>query len=82
MPGRMIPWGGHRDFALPGQGTACPGDQWYKYRRHIQKELTKMADLETQVAMLQVTNEIVALIRLGRWDEAAGKLAYFGAKVR
>ena len=82
MPGRLIPWGGHRDFALAGHGTACPGDQWAKYRRHIQRELTKMADLEKEVTMLKVISELAALIRLGQWQEAADKMAYFGIRAR
>ncbi|MFH0900687.1 MAG: peptidoglycan recognition family protein [Pseudomonadota bacterium] len=33
--GREVPVVGHREIALPGRGTTCPGDTWPRWRSRV-----------------------------------------------
>ena len=33
--GRLLDFRGHREWALPGEGTECPGDTWWTWQRDL-----------------------------------------------
>jgi hypothetical protein len=49
---RNLPYAGHRDLALQGSGTACPGDQWPHYKDDLDREVNAVAGLTADQALV------------------------------
>ena len=33
--GALLPWRGHREWTLPGEGTVCPGAPWWSWQNRL-----------------------------------------------
>ncbi len=54
-----LPFYGHKDKALAGHTTACPGDQWPNYRPDIEEAL--MAGLTPEQALTLYRSQTAGL---------------------